>query len=364
MGLSLADQTPVTEHEPFDRWRARVRDSAAAQVGVFVSQRCDEHLAPAPETAFLGEVLVGFVASGKFLRSAFVLAGVLCGQPESAAAVRAAASAELLHCFALLQDDVMDGSPTRRGAPSAHVRFADWHRRAGLPGSSARFGESAAVLAADLCLVWASQLLRECGLPPDAVARALPRYDWMRAELAVGQLRDLANQASEDPSLVEVLAIARAKSGHYTVRRPVELGADLAGCLPEVLAALGVYGDAIGEAFQLRDDLLGLFGDPATTGKPRGEDLRAGRATSVLVVARDLATPAQRRALRLGPEPGDDAVDRCLAVVEETGARHHVERLIDQRLRNGLAALASAAIPVAAREYLTGLARLSCVRDH
>ncbi|MCG8916399.1 polyprenyl synthetase family protein [Actinokineospora sp. PR83] len=347
-------------HEDFPGWHRRVRAEAADHVRDFVVRRAAEHLTR--ETEVIGRVLTDFVGRGKYLRSTFVLAGWLCGAAETPAALRAAASAELLHCFALIQDDVMDESATRRGRPAAHVRFADWHRRCGLAGSAERFGESAAVLAADLCLVWAAQMLRESGLPADAVTRALPRYDWLRAELAVGQFRDLVNQVAEEPSLGEVLAVARAKSGHYTVRRPLELGAELAGCDQEVIGALGEYGDAIGEAFQLRDDLLGVFGDPATTGKPLGDDLRAGKATSVVVVARDLATPAQRReldGLRGGASADEAELRRWVRLIEGTGARAEVERLIDERLHRGVAALAPAPIPAVARDHLTGLA-LAC----
>ena len=161
------------------------------------------------------EVLVGFVGSGKCLRSTFMFLGWLCGAEPSQAALRAAASLELLHTFALLQDDVMDGSPLRRGRASAHVQFADWHRDRGLSGSAQRFGESAAVLLGDLCLVWAEQMMRGSGLDGDALSRAWPRYDAMRSELAVGQFADLVNDVGDLPTLDEVLEGARRKSGNY-----------------------------------------------------------------------------------------------------------------------------------------------------
>ena len=154
----------------------------------------------------------------------------MCGAEASHAALRASASLELLHAFALLQDDVMDGSPLRRGRPSAHVQFADWHRDRGLSGCAERFGESAAVLLGDLCLVWAEQMLRDSGLDHSALSRAWPRYDAMRSELAVGQFADLVNDVGGLPTLDEVLEVARRKSGNYTVRRPLEIGAAMAGC--------------------------------------------------------------------------------------------------------------------------------------
>src|SRR6185312_10545926 len=189
--------------DPFESWRAGVRRAVLAQVEEFVAVRCADELGGA-----------GF---------------------------------ELLHAFALLQDDVMDGAALRRGRPAAHIQFGNWHSDRGLSGSSERFGESAAVLLADLCLVWAAQMLRDSGLPAQALDRAWPRYDAMRAELAVGQFADLVNDARGLPTLDAVLDVARRKSGNYTVRRPLEIGATLAGCDNEVLLVLGGYGTAVGE---------------------------------------------------------------------------------------------------------------------
>lgn len=342
-------------------WRDGARTAVAAEVRGFVAARIRDHLGPAPETRLLGDVLARFVAGGKYVRSAFALAGWACVAAPTPAAVRAAGSLELLHCFALLQDDVMDSSPLRRGAPTAHVVFADWHRAQGLAGSPSRFGESAAVLAGDLCLVWAEQMLRESGVADAALARALPRYDRMRSDLAVGQLRDLVNDARRRPALPDVRAVARAKSGDYTVRGPLELGALLAGAPASLLAALGRYGAAVGEAFQLRDDLLGLFGTPERTGKPVGEDLLARKATTVLVLARERADSAQRRRLagldRL-PALNQSDVDEYLAVLAATGAREQTERLIEERLRDGMTALTEAVMPDDARRRLTHLADL------
>ncbi|RDI60544.1 geranylgeranyl diphosphate synthase type I [Nocardia pseudobrasiliensis] len=340
-----------------ERMRARVRDT----VTDFVGARCREHL-DVPETAVLAQVITDFAARGKYLRSAFQLAGWLTVEPERRAAVRAAASAELLHCFALMQDDVMDQSAVRRGMPAAHVRFAQWHRYQGFSGESERFGESAAVLAADLCLVWAEQLLRESGVSASALARVMPRYAAMRSELAVGQFRDLVNDSVRRPALGDVLAVARAKSGNYTVRRPLELGATLAGASPGVLAALARYGAAVGEAFQLRDDLLGVFGDPEVTGKPVGDDIRARKATSVLVSARDHAEGAAAAELdRLDAmaELPAAAVARYVEILEDMGTRERVEKLIEHRVHEGLAAVADAAISPRAHAVLTHLAH-SC----
>jgi geranylgeranyl diphosphate synthase type I len=346
-------------------WREHARSEVAAQLGDFIGRRCARDLAGHDDTRLLAEVITDFAAGGKLLRSAFVMAGWACGAAETPAALRAAASVELLHCFALLQDDVMDQSRTRRGVASAHTRFAQWHRDNGLAGSAARFGDSAAVLAGDLCLVWADRLLRECGLPAEALDRAWGHYDGLRAELAIGQFRDLVNDARREPRLADVLAVARAKSGDYTVRRPLELGAALAGCPRSVMTALGRYGEAVGEAFQMCDDLLGLFGSPQRTGKPVGDDLRTGKATSVVVIARDRADAAQRRELRALarlPVLSEDDLDRYLGIITDTGAPEHTRRLIRRRVDQAEAALRP--LPADGRERLGWLAAACTDRDH
>jgi geranylgeranyl diphosphate synthase type I len=203
--LHPAPAVTCQEAGQFDIWRSNVRKAVLDSVDEFVSDRCAHDLRGAGVDV-AADVLVGFVGSGKCLRSTFMFLGWLCGAEPSHAALRSAASLELLHAFALLQDDVMDGSQLRRGRPAAHVQFADWHRGRELSGSPDRFGESAAVLLGDLCLVWAEQMLRDSGLDPNALSRAWPRYDDMRTELAVGQFADLVNDVgglprrSADPS--------------------------------------------------------------------------------------------------------------------------------------------------------------------
>jgi geranylgeranyl diphosphate synthase type I len=321
-----------------------------------------------PGATFLTDLLTGFVTRGKFVRSTFACLGWLSAAGWDArrsmptpgdAAVRAAASVELVHAFALLQDDVMDRSALRRGQPAAHLRLAGWHRAQGLDGSSERFGESAAVLLADLCLVWAEQLFRDSGLPPAVLARGWPRYDTLRGELAVGQFADLVNDARGDPTLDEVLDVTRRKSGNYTVRRPLELGAALAGAGEPVLAVLGEYGELVGEAFQLRDDVLGVFGRPGVTGKPSGGDLLEHKATSLVVLAADLATPVQDAELsRLARREDLDqaGVDRWRQLIIDTGAGVRIEQMISERVTAARAALARAGLSPFVRDTLTDLA--------
>jgi geranylgeranyl diphosphate synthase type I len=340
-------------------WLDAVRRRCEADVHRFVTDRVHEHFTGRPAETPAIAALPEFVTGGKFLRPLFAYVGWRCGAPEDGAAVRAAASLELLHCFALVQDDVMDGSAHRRGRPAVHVRFSRWHEDAGLGGSAARFGESAAILAGDLFLVWAEQMLRDSGLGADVLARGWPVHDTLRSELAVGQLGDLLNDARTLPSWADVLDVVRRKSGNYTVRRPLEFGAALAGCDDDVIGVLGTYGELLGEAFQFRDDLLGVFGDPEVTGKPAGDDLRERKASSVVVLAAELAGDRQRADLDalLALDVVDDAaVARWRTLITATGARDQLEKLIDDRVRRALETIDLAGLPERPATALTALA--------
>ena len=314
-----------------DSWRSTIRGAVQAIVADFVTCRCAPEL-QAAGIDIAAEVLRDFVDGGKCVRSTFMYLGWLCGAEDDDAALRAAAGLELLHAFALLQDDVMDGAALRRGRPSGHVTFARWHRDLRLSGSPDRFGESAAVLLGDLCLVWAAQMMRESGVPATALDRVWPRYDAMRTELAVGQFADLVNDARGFPTLDKVLDVSRRKSGNYTVRRPLEMGAAMAGCGEHVLTTLGGYGDAIGEAFQMRDDVLGIFGSPAVTGKPSGSDLAEHKATSVVAAAYHLADSTLRRQLARADERRRSRRQRCppLARLDRRNRRSGLDRGTDR----------------------------------
>ncbi|MCV6978155.1 polyprenyl synthetase family protein [Mycobacterium bourgelatii] len=349
--------------EEFSHWRANLRQQVLAEVTDFVSARCADELGECGVDV-AGEILREFVKGGKCLRSTFMYLGWLCGAPASDAALAATASLELLHAFALLQDDVMDDSPSRRGRPAAHIQFTRWHRERGLSGSSRRFGESAAVLLGDLCLIWADQLLRSTGLDHHHLERAWPRYNAMRTELAIGQFADLAIDLRNLPSMESVLEVARKKSGNYTVRRPLEIGAAMAGCGPRTVALLGQYGSAVGEAFQLRDDILGTFGSPETTGKPNGGDLQERKATSVVVAAYHMGDAATRRQfgeLINSDHLDDDALDRWRSLICATGAVSYIEEMISDRVEIARNALNDSGIDVVMRTALADMAGV-CTR--
>ncbi len=349
----------------FDAWRIGVRRTVLTHVAEFVANRCAAQLYEAG-VEVAGDILLNFLTAGKCLRSTFMYLGWLCGASDSDEALYASASLELLHAFALLQDDVMDDSSSRRGRPAAHIQFSDWHQKRGLSGAPRRFGDSAAILLGDLCLIWAEQMLRESGVEHRRLQHALPRYDAMRTELALGQFADLASDVRDLPSMGVVLEVARRKSGNYTVRRPLEIGAAMSGCGDRTLAGLGRYGTGIGEAFQLRDDLLGVFGSEATTGKPSGRDLVERKATSVVIAAHQLADAPTRRQLTDLMNDGeldDTAIDRCRTLIVTTGAVQWIEDLISDRVTSARDALDKLPLDESVRAALATMAALCTERS-
>ena len=314
------------------------------------------------------DAIAALLAGGKRLRSAFCYWGWrAAGGPDAPQIYPAAAALELLHASALVHDDLIDGSDTRRGRPSVHRQFAARHAENGWRGPSGAFGDGTAILVGDMLLGWTDELLADSGLEPPALRRAQSVLYAMRAELIGGQYLDLLGQAAGDGSVAEALRVIRYKTASYTVARPLQLGAALAGPADgPVVAACRGYGVPLGVAFQLRDDVLGAFGDPARTGKPSGDDLREGKRTVLVAIARGRATPAQRRVLdaRLG-DPRLDApgVAEVRAVITGTGALAECERMIESNVAEALRALQDAPFPGQAREALAELAVIATARN-
>jgi geranylgeranyl diphosphate synthase type I len=321
------------------------------------------------ELGVLDSALIDLLRGGKRLRPAFCWWGwrAAGGDHESSGALIAAASLELLQGSALVHDDVMDDSDTRRGMPAAHKRFSAIHLANGWDGDADRFGDAAAILLGDLCLSWTDDLFFNCGLPADAILRAKPVLDIMRTELLGGQYLDLLEQAKGSASPERALRVARYKSAKYTIERPLQLGATLANGSPELLGALSGYGLPIGEAFQIRDDVLGVFGDPVITGKPAGDDLREGKRTYLVAVALQSADQDQRQTLLEGlgnPELSEAAISAMREIIISTGALAQTEELIARRTEQALRALDTVVLDPTVHNVLSELAFIATSRSH
>ncbi|MFM7145476.1 MAG: polyprenyl synthetase family protein [Actinomycetales bacterium] len=349
---------------------ADLRDRVQRIVNEFLGAQEQLLVQVSPDLAPLSDALAAMLAGGKRLRPAFAYWGWrgALAQPLTSssdemrlddAAMRTAASLEFLQACALIHDDVMDGSDTRRGQPAAHRRFASLHRDQTWLGSPENFGVGAAILLGDLCLSWADQVLLTSGMPATGLDEAKAVYDEMRTELMAGQYLDLLEQARGGGSVERALRVVQYKSAKYTIERPLQMGAALACASAEVMDAYSAYGLPLGEAFQLRDDVLGVFGDPQQTGKPAGDDLREGKRTMLVALAAERANPTEASILRthLGdPALGPQALAQLRAVIEDTGALADTETLIDTRLQQALDAADSPCIQPDARQVLKELA--------
>jgi geranylgeranyl diphosphate synthase type I len=304
--------------------------------------------------------------SGKRFRPLFAAAGYVgSGGVLDTASINAIASIELVHVCALIHDDVMDGSDTRRGAPSIHRLFEKLHRNDSLKGSPEQFGVASAILLGDLALVWASKALHESGMPSQSLLRALPLYDEMRVELMAGQYLDVYEQALASESIERSLKVARFKSGKYSIERPLHFGASLS--TGQNLLAYSGYGIPLGEAFQLRDDLLGVFGDPAQTGKPAGDDLREGKRTVLIAATLQRSTPDQKARINslLGKQDlGISEVEELRAIITSSGALDFVEKMITDLTQESLAALETGTITSDAKSFLIHMAAVATKRSY
>ena len=333
------------------------------------------------QTAYIGSgggdydalvaALQDFVLNGgKRLRPAFAYWGwraVASGDPDPDVLLLFSAL-ELLHACALVHDDVIDDSSTRRGKPTAHVRFAALHRDRRWHGSPDRFGTSAAILLGDLALAWADDIVFGLSLPPDALRRIHRVWGEIRTEVLGGQYLDIVAEASATESIASAMTVDTFKTACYTVARPLQLGVAAAADRPDVQTVFGQFGTDLGVAFQLRDDVLGVFGDPAVTGKPSGDDLRSGKRTVLLAEALELADKSDPLAANLlrssiGAQLTDAQVGELRDVIESVGALAAAEQRIAGLTQRALATLAAAPISAAAKAGLSELARMATNRS-
>ena len=336
---------------PLDGQSLRSRVQAALEAELDhqeqVLAELDEDLAP------LVDPVRALLTGGKRLRAAFAYWGYrAAGEPDSDALVRFASAMEFFQAAALIHDDVMDGSDTRRGMPSTHRAAATLHSLGGWSGDSDRFGEATAILAGDLCLQWCDEVYSTSGLPAEHLARGRATFDRMRTQLMGGQFLDMLESVrgwagrSTEERLAAARKVIRFKSAKYTIEQPLLVGALAAGVDERAIPALSNYGLALGEAFQLRDDLLGVFGDPEQTGKPAGDDLREGKRTVLTAYALDRADAAATQQWdeffgRADLDPS--GVEALRTTITATGADERVEADIARLAAEAAAALGDAA---------------------
>ena len=359
---------------------SRLVDLVQARIEDFLAERTSILRSISPDLEPLDAFSKRFLSGGKRFRALFCYWGweavwghgfdpfAEAGERDRFPVISAASALEVFHAAALVHDDIIDNSDTRRGSPAAHRRFATLHAESGWAGSSGGFGRASAILLGDLLLGWSDELLDE-GLSAladrQAARTARAEFVRMRTEVTVGQYLDVLEEQvwltqpdSEQRTRAERIIVY--KSAKYSVEAPLTIGGAIAGATAAQLSALRDFGLPLGIAYQLRDDLLGVYGDPEVTGKPSGDDLREGKRTMLIAIARERLAPGSRRLLDelLGdPDLDDEQVRMLQRTISDCGAVDEIERLITDNLTRATAVLADAPLSRDARAELTSLAR-------
>lgn len=348
-----------------------IADAITNQLRAYLHDRRHDAAHIAPEYDALIAGLEEFVlGGGKRIRPAFAYWGwrAVSNKAADAQVLLLFSALELLHASALVHDDVIDRSATRRGRPTTHMKFAALHRNRQWQGPSDRFGTSAAILLGDLALAWADDIVAGVDLSRQARRRVLRVWADIRTEVLGGQYLDILAEASAAESVASAMTVNTFKTASYTVSRPLQLGVAAAADRPDVHNLFHEVGTDLGVAFQLRDDVLGVFGDPAVTGKPSGDDLRSGKRTVLLGEAIELADKSDPLAANLlrtsiGSDLTDAQVAELCAVIEGVGALAVVEERIETLTQRALAALAAAPINASAKAGLSEMARTAANRS-
>ncbi|MFC9432226.1 polyprenyl synthetase family protein [Nocardia sp. NPDC057030] len=326
----------------------------------FVGRERDQLLDIDPRLRPVADQLVLASGQGKRLRAAFCYWGWrAAGQPDSAAFVRAAAALELVHAAASVHDDIIDDSPLRHGLPTAQTALHAPRARA-----VGQTGKALAMLVGDLLMALAGQLFVTSGLPAAYLSRARPLWAVLARELIAGECLEILCTGAV-PDVHESLKVVRYKTAKYTVEHPLLIGAALGGAPERLRKVFSAYGLPLGEAFQLRDDLLGLFGDRADTGKANLDDFRARRPTALLAETWRAVDSLQRaRLIRLLDlaEPDDGDLGELRDLMTEVGAPDRIEQMITARVEEATHALAG--VPAPAARALTELAHAATARRY
>tara|TARA_R110002051_G_scaffold33917_3_gene75438 strand:+ start:10010 stop:11128 length:1119 start_codon:yes stop_codon:yes gene_type:complete len=364
-------------------------DLVQLKIDEFLNEKHNELRAIAPELTALTDVGGSLLAGGKRFRALFcywgwqAVAGLASPQDPFAddteshdltGVLLSASALELFHAAALVHDDIMDRSDTRRGAPSAHRRFESMHLDGGWSGNAEAYGEASALLLGDLLLGWSDELLGRglATLPRPSALAARKEFMTMRTEVMAGQFLDIHDESAwasypESEALDRAQRVLIYKSAKYSVEAPLALGASLGAGTEAQLSSLRAFGLPLGVAFQLRDDVLGVFGDPEVTGKPAGDDLREGKRTAIIAIARQKLSTSANSILDelLGdPDLSDEQVNMIRSTLTESGAVDQVERVISRNLERACEAIESANLAPTARAQLLQLATAATTRSH
>lgn len=355
-------------------------DSPLSAVPTAVDAQLKEYLSRSQEEfSHIGSLVGGaitvlrdfIVNGGKRVRPTFAWAGIRAALEggggsspaagiDQAAILNALSAFEFIQACALIHDDIIDRSDTRRGFPTAHRTFESRHRERDWLGSSEHYGISQAILIGDLAFAWADDLYNGSGLSATALQRARPAWRAMRTEVIAGQILDIALEANGSEDVADSFAVIKYKTASYTVARPLHIGAALAGANEQTQTMLRNVGQDIGEAFQLRDDQLGVFGDPEVTGKPSGDDLRTGKRTTLINEALQRGDESQVAALREGLGKGEESaeaeIERLRDIIYDTGAQAEVEKLIEARTQRAIESLRAGGLGADITAELTQLA--------
>jgi geranylgeranyl diphosphate synthase type I len=352
-------------------------EAISQRLDKFVAARRDEAAELGAEALALVDHATASLRGGKRLRARFCWWGwrgvAATSSADADAVVGACAALEIFQAAALVHDDLIDNSDTRRGRPSAHRALEAGHRQAGWAGDPEAFGRAGSVLLGDLLVAWSDDLFEDALAhlsSPASAATARAEYARMRRDVTMGQFLDIAEEsawsvAADDTHAERALRVASYKSARYSVQQPLVIGGALAGADPSALEALRAFGHPLGMAFQLRDDVLGVFGDAAETGKPAGDDLREGKRTALVAYARAAATPPDRTrfdALLGDAGLADDDVDWLRERIASSGALARVEGLIADYASQAEGALGAAPLEPDAASELRALARAAVER--
>lgn len=361
----------IAEGESKGRQSSTASEVIRQRVDAKLASLLDQKISELPDAGLVpwSQLLRSFVVEGgKRMRAVFCCLGYrgAGGEQSSSSVIAAAAALELFQAFLLIQDDIMDRSELRRGRPTLHRQFAAWKSQRGDLTSADSYGQSIALIVSNLCLGWAWELVSESISDPVRAVAVRSLFDRMLVEVNYGQGLEMLLMAERRFSVTRGLTVAHYKTGTYTIVGPLQVGAALAGASPELQQAFSDFGTAAGQAFQLRDDLLGVFGPSDSTGKSNIDDLREGKPTVLYALALEKSSSVQAERLQAlyGRADLDSAgAEELRALIRASGAVDAVEQMIEEKGRQAMAGLAQAPMAADARDDLAALISAALYRD-